>query len=135
MGLETNTNVQNLQDVLDTDGNLQPPASDAYDEAQGSLDLDAEGGSVFESLTAPGRPSQVTILAEFAGDGHIEMHVDVPDGGVIERTDAQNSDYGVTGGGQVFGEIAVPWRDIEIHLVDDTAAGTANQTEYAMVVV
>lgn len=134
MALDTSTYVEAVSGVESIDGQSVPPASDEFDAAGGDHDLDADGDLSVE-VTAPGRPSRLVVLAEFAADGHVEIEHNVADDVSVTRTPSQNPDYEVTGGGQVFVSTDPASRDLMVHIRDDTADGTANSVEYGVMAI
>lgn len=118
--------------VQTSSGNEASPANDDDDFEPGSVDLDADGDQTL-SLNGVDAADNFTGLVEFGNDGHVEVHYLDADGNrLTSRTPAENGDYSVTGGGDVYVEPAIASPHIEVDIIDDTAAGTANNTAWTV---
>lgn len=126
------TDVDKIRLVEASDGSQVPPASDSESIATGSVDLDTDGDQTVD-LGKVDAAERLTILVEFSNDGHIEVHfTDVDSTRIVSRKPADNGDYSVTGGGDVYVETGIATPYVEVDVVDDTAGGTSNQTSFAV---
>jgi len=118
--------------VRTSSGSEAAPANDNEEYHADRLDIDAEGDQtvVFGDVDAA---ENLTGLVEFETDGHVEVHYLDNDGNrTTSRTPAENSDYSVTGGGDVYVEPGVAAPYVAVDIIDDSAAGTANTASWTV---
>ncbi|PSP38289.1 hypothetical protein BRC71_06340 [Halobacteriales archaeon QH_7_65_31] len=136
MGLETNTDVEQVSNVQNAAGEPVPPASGDYAHGSG-VDVTITDGALELDIDCPDRPVQVVLHADgFDAAASISLET-VGDVGntVTKRDKADNSAY-ATGDGStdILVKAAVAAPQLRIRIRDDSPTGTENSCNYSVMV-
>lgn len=105
------------------------PANDQEVTFADTKDLDQD--TVTLQMDGVDAAERLSIQAEFDAAGHVEVHfMDGEGNRHTSRLPADNPDYEVGGAGKVYVTPEVVYPSIEVDLVDDSADGTSNSTDF-----
>jgi len=136
MTLDTNTEVDEIGNVQDSEGRAVPPASGDYAYGYGE-NIDITDGAVEITVSCPDRATQLVVhIDNLSGAAHAEVQtLDPSNSEVTQRDDGDNSAYAGSDTSDIFVDTQPAAPTLRIRIVDDTAAGTNNSCDYSLMVV
>ena len=136
MTLDTNTEVDEVGNVQDSEGRAVPPASGDYAYGYGE-GIDITDGAVEITVNCPDRATQLVVHVDnLSGAAHVEVQTLDADGAVVtQRDDGDNSAYAGSDTSDIFVDTTPAAPALRIRIVDDTPAGSSNSCDYSLMVV
>ena len=136
MGIDTNTDVDQMTSVQNAAGEPVPPASGDY--AHGSdTGVVITDGAVELDIDCPDRPVQVVLHADgFDAAASISLEtIDASGSTITQRGKDDNSAYATSDGStDVLVKAAVASPQLRIRIRDDSPNGTPNSCNYSVMV-